>query len=86
MLVYSPAGRPQLTRPGAHQLGHFRANGSVETDAIRPAANVDLIAETAVLNYMALHDDVGRFAQVLPRQGLGAGAELDALVAFQPIR
>lgn len=86
MLVYDPAGRPALSRPEAHQLGFYRANGSVETAAMRPAGNVDLLAETVVLNYLALHDQVGRFDQVLPRQGLGSGAELDALVAFQPIR
>jgi hypothetical protein len=86
MLVYDPAGRPALARPEAAQLGHFRPNGSVEDRAARFAGNVDLLAETVVLNYLALHDEVARFAQVLPRHGLGAAAELDALVAFQPIR
>jgi hypothetical protein len=86
LLVYDPAGRPALARPEAAQLGYFRPNGSVEDRAARFAGNVDLLAETVVLNYLALHDEVARFAQVLPRHGLGAGAELDALVAFQPIR
>jgi hypothetical protein len=86
ILVYDPAGRPQLSRPDAAQLGYFRTSGSVETAATRVAENVDLLAESIVLNYMALHDDVGRFSQVLPSHGLGAGQDLDDLIAFQPIR
>lgn len=45
-----------------------------------------LLAESVVLNYLALHGEVGRFGQVLPGLTLGAGAELDSLVAFQAIR
>jgi hypothetical protein len=86
ILVYDPAGRPALTRPEANQIGHFRDNGSVETSSTRIASNVDLLAESVVLNYMALHDEVGRFDTVLPSHGLGMAADMDALVAFQPIR
>ena len=40
-----------------------------------------------MLNYLALHNEVGRLAEVLPSHGLGASAaEIDRLVAFQPIR
>lgn len=86
ILVYNPSGRPQLTSSNANQLGYFSSNGSVETTAIRPSNNVDLLAESIVLNYMALHDDVGRFEQILPDHGLGSGADLDSLIAFQAIR
>ncbi len=86
MLVYDPKGRPQLTAPDRAQLGYFRPNGSVETASTRIAGNVDLLAEAVVLNYMALHDDLGRFDQVLPGHGLGDVSARDALVAFQPIR
>jgi hypothetical protein len=85
MLVYDPAGQPQLTKPG-RQIGYYRPSGDVETNASRVSNNVNLLAEAIVLNFMALHDDVGRFAQVLPSQGLGSGAQLDALIGFQPIR
>jgi hypothetical protein len=85
MLVYSPGGRPALTRPEAAQIGHFRPNGSLETAATRVSQNVDLLAEAVVLNYLALHDELGRFDQVLPRHGLGDAASRDALTAFQPI-
>ncbi|MDJ0789039.1 MAG: general secretion pathway protein GspF [Myxococcota bacterium] len=86
MLVYDPAGRPQLTRPEAAQIGYYRENGSVETASTRIASNVELLCEAVVLNYMALHDDVGRFGEVLPNHGLGMAADMDELTAFQPIR
>ena len=85
MLVFDPAGRPQLTQPGA-QIGYYRSSGDVETNASRISNNVNLLAEAIVLNFMALHDDVGRFATALPSHGLGSGAQLDALIGFQPIR
>ena len=86
ILVYDPAGRPPLSRPSAGQLGWFRANGDLETGATRVSNNVDRLAEAIVLNYLALHDEVGRLAQVLPGHGLGSAAEIDSLVAFAPIR
>jgi hypothetical protein len=86
VLVYDPAGRPQLSRPSAGQLGWFRANGDLETGATRVSNNVDRLAEAIVLNYLALHDEVGRLSQVLPGHGLGSAAEIDSLVAFAPIR
>jgi hypothetical protein len=86
MLVYDPAGRPQLTSPTANQIGHFRASGSVETTANRVANSVTTLAESIVLNYLALHDEIGTIDLVLPGHGLGAGTELDTLIAFQPIR
>jgi hypothetical protein len=85
MLVYDPAGRPALTNPG-RQIGYYRSSGDVETNASRVSNNVNLLAEAIVLNFMALHDDVGRFSSALPMHGLGSGAQLDALIGFQPIR
>ncbi len=85
MLVYDPAGRPPLTNAG-RQIGYYRPSGDVETNASRISNNVNLLAEAIVLNFMALHDDVGRFASTLPTHGLGTGAQLDALIGFAPIR
>lgn len=85
MLVYNPAGLPQIVN-GNQQIGYFRASGSIETNATVISNNVDQLAEAVVLNYMALHNDVGRFSLVLPNHGLGAtAADLDALTAFAPI-
>ncbi|MCP5059964.1 MAG: twin-arginine translocation signal domain-containing protein [bacterium] len=86
LLVYDPNGRPQLRDPNSQQIGYYRPSGSVETGAVRIASNVDLLAEAVVLNYMALHDDLGRFDQVLPSHGLGSGGDRDALIGLQPIR
>jgi len=86
MLVYNPAGRPQLTSPSAQQIGYFRPSGSLETGATRISNNVDQLVEAVVLNYLALHNEAGRFTSVLPSHGLGSGAQIDAVTAFQPIR
>jgi len=85
VLVYSPTGRPQLSRAGANQIGYFRRTGSVETAATAVANNVALLAEAIVLNFMALHGTVGNFASVLPTHGLGSGPAFDNLIAFAPI-
>jgi hypothetical protein len=82
MLVFDPAGRPGLTAVG-NQVGRYRASGSVETNATPIADNVTALAEAAVLNYLALHGEVGRFATVLPGNTLGGSAAvLDPLTAF----
>ncbi len=86
ILVYDPAGPVQLSAPGQGQIGHFRMNGSVETGATRVANNVISLAEAIVLNYLALHNEVGTIDSVLPGHSLGSGAQLDQLVAFAPIR
>ena len=86
ILIYDPAGRPVLMTPTANQIGYFRDSGDVETSANRVADNVDVLAESIVLNYLALHDEVARIDTVLPGHGLGTGTDIDSLVAFQPIR
>jgi hypothetical protein len=88
MLVHDPrvAGqRPALTTATANQIGYYRPTGSVETASSAVANNVALLAEAAVLNYLALHNRVGDFASVLPMNGLGSGAAFQSLIAFQPI-
>ena len=91
-LVYNPAGRPQLFDGGGglpaarhQQLGFFTSDGSVNTASNPGANNVLLLVQMVLLNYLALHGEIGRFQQLFPEQGLGAGSALDALVAFQPI-
>ena len=37
------------------------------------------------MNYMALHGEQGRFAQVFPNHGLGGTALRDSITAFNPI-
>jgi hypothetical protein len=90
-LVFNPGSRPVTISPDpmgvagglGKQIGYYRADGSVETSS-HPGANaVNLLVETVVLNYMALHGQTGQFAAAIPGHGLGAN--LDALTAFAPI-
>ena len=90
-LVYNPGGRPQLlgatpaVQARHQQIGWFRADGSVETGGSPAANNVNLLVETVILNYMALHGEQGNFASVFPAHGLGNANLMDSLTAFQPI-
>jgi len=90
-LVYNPGGRPQLLDTGAggaarhQQIGYFRADASVETGSSPAANNVNLLVETVVLNYLALHGEQALFAQQFPRHGLGTSALQDSLIAFNPV-
>jgi hypothetical protein len=86
-LVYDPTARPELVRDARQQLGYFRDSGSLETGATRISNNVNLLAEAVVLNYLALHDEINRFPEVLPMHGLGDTlADYAGLIAFNNIR
>jgi len=89
-LVYNPTGRPQLLDgnggPERHQqIGWFQADGSVQNASTPAANNVNLLVETVILNYMALHGEQGLFPNVFPGHGLGNNQLRDSLTAFQPI-
>jgi hypothetical protein len=87
-LVFDPNAtveRPLLVDATRQQIGYFRTNGSNETSATRVSNNVVALAESIVLNYLALHDGLGTFATALPGHGLGTVTERETLVAFQPI-
>jgi ABC-type uncharacterized transport system ATPase component len=57
----------------------------VESSATPAANQVNLLVETVILNYMALHGEQGQFANLFPGNGLGNVALMDSLTAFQPI-
>ncbi|MFO7603301.1 MAG: hypothetical protein R6X06_05735 [Gammaproteobacteria bacterium] len=86
-LVYDPRRRPVLTDPARHQIGYYSAMGNVITTSSPCANNVNLLVETVVLNYMALHDQQNLFAtsSYFPNQGLGNSTMLDSLTAFAPL-
>jgi hypothetical protein len=90
-LVYNPGGRPQLLggtpeqQERHRQIGWFRPDGSVETASTPAANNVNLLAETVILNYMALHGEQGNFATLFQGHGLGGPSLRDSLTAFAPI-
>ena len=90
-LVYNPTGKPQLmgSTPAQNamhqQIGYMRSDASVETASAPSANNVNLLVETVLLNYMALHGEQNNFSSLVPGQGLGNTTMLDSLTAFQPI-
>ena len=54
--------------------------------ASHPGANaVNLLVETVILNYMALHGEQGQFATLFPNHGLGSTSLRDSLTAFGQI-
>jgi len=90
-LVYNPNGTPQLLgadleQQATHQqIGFMRRDGAVETAATPAANNVNLLVETIVLNYLALHGEQGNLSSVIPGHGLGNANLMDSLTAFSPI-
>ena len=93
ILVFKPGGRPVLFASGSdgltaaqhQQLGWFRSDASVETNATPAANNVNLLVETVILNYMALHGELGQFTSKFPNHGIGDNTMLDRMTAFEPI-
>jgi hypothetical protein len=91
-LVYSPpalGGRPSLLTSGSEarhqQIGYFSAGGDVVTSSSPAANNVNLLVQTVILNYMALHGQQGDFPRLFG-SALGTLPEaLDPLIAFAPI-
>ncbi|MBM0107403.1 hypothetical protein JM946_21905 [Steroidobacter sp. S1-65] len=84
-LVFSPTGRATLLEAGTpraarhQQLGYYTAGGDVVTSSSPAANNVNLLVETVLLNYMALHGDKGSYAGPL------GSANLDGSIAFESI-
>ncbi|HXV39639.1 MAG TPA: hypothetical protein VD701_01595 [Steroidobacteraceae bacterium] len=90
-LVYNPAGRAQFYTgdgrpPEQHQqIGWFRRDASVETSSTPAANNVNLLVETVLLKYLALHGEQGLFGSRFQGHGLGSATLQDSLIAFNPI-
>jgi hypothetical protein len=89
-LVFSPNGRPTLIGDGTaaaprhQQLGFYSAGGDVVTSSSPAANNVNLLVQTVILNYMALHGQSGAFNGIFGN-ALGTGTALDGMTAFNPI-
>ncbi len=86
-LVYNPAGRPVSIQ---RQIGHMNSDGNVVTTSSPAANNVNLLVNTVLLNYLALHDELGgagfeNFETLFANHGLGSAASLESLLAMEPI-
>jgi hypothetical protein len=87
MLVYSPNGQPQLTSPDKQQIGFFRPDGSVETNATEISNNPESLAEAVVANYIALHGEpLSNLDLAVPGHQIGSAAPVTDLIAFGSIR
>jgi hypothetical protein len=99
-LVYNPGGRPVLIGANPEeqaihqQIGYMRGSGDVETtssgDRPNPAANnVNLLVQTVMLNYMALHGEQSQFESMFTSRGLshglGSAGMMDRITSFEPI-
>ena len=97
-LVYNPNGRPELVggtpdEQAIHQqIGAMDAGGSVMRAATPAANNVNLLVNTIILNYMALHGEQGNFNNLLLdsngnpwNHGLGDFNLQRNMTAFEPI-
>ena len=90
-LVYNPGSRPVIVgatpeeQARHQQIGYMRASGDVETASSPAANNVNILVETVILNYMALHGEQGNFADLFPINGLGSASNWDNYIAFEPI-
>jgi len=89
-LVYDPRRRPVINTAGSvvdpalhQQLGWMSGSGDVVTTSSPAANNVEALVNMVVLNYMALHSEVGLFSTKFSNHGLGP--ELDRWVAFEPL-
>ena len=90
-MVYNPYGRAQLRgatpleQAQHQQIGRFDAGASVVRTATPAANNVNLLVNTVLLNYMALHGDEGQFENLFPTHGLGDVTSRDRLTAFETL-
>jgi hypothetical protein len=90
-MVYNPNGRATLRGVDAadqarhQQIGYMDGGASVQRAATPAANNVNLLVNTIILNYMALHGEEGQFATLFPNHGLGDATLRDRLTAFDRI-
>jgi hypothetical protein len=87
-MVFNPGGQAQLlgatpAEQALHQqIGYMDSGGSVQRAATPAANNVNLLVESVVLNYMALHGEQGQFGARFPTNGLGNATLQDRMTAF----
>jgi len=89
-LLYDPDARPESKSADPTtgiQIGYFRQDGSVETNASPAANNVNLLVNTVALNYMALHGEAefNRFNDEFLNNSLGSLDQQRALAVFEPL-
>jgi len=90
-LVFNPYGQAQLIggttgEQAVHQqIGYMDGGASVQRAATPAANNVNLLVNTVILNYMAMHGEQGNFDTLFLNHGLGNVTMKDSLTAFQTL-
>ena len=90
-LVFNPYGQAQLiggtpdVQAVHQQIGYMDAGASVQRASTPAANNVNLLVNTVILNYMALHGEQGNFGNLFLNHGLGDSTMQDSLTAFQTL-
>jgi hypothetical protein len=86
MLVYDPTQKPAAI---SNQIGSYNSDGTVNATGSVAANAVNLLAETIVLNYMALHGEEADFESKVWAsglgQGLGSASSYQNLIAFNKL-
>jgi hypothetical protein len=85
VLVHRPGGRPEMRSATRLQIGSYSLSGDVVTTSAPSANAVNLLVETVLLNYMALHGEEGNFPTLFPSHGLGGTALRDSLTMIAPV-
>ena len=85
VLVYKPTGKPEFRSDARKQIGSYSMGADVVTTATPGANAVNLLVETVILNYMALHGEEGNFPTLFPSQGLGSTTLRDSLTMIAPV-
>ncbi|OZG73538.1 general secretion pathway protein GspF [Hahella sp. CCB-MM4] len=81
ILVYNPSGVTSIR----NQLGYMTPEGNAATNGSPAANSVTQLVNTVILNYMALHDEIGNFSSIFGGADHGLGSDLNSLVGFEPI-
>jgi hypothetical protein len=90
-MVFNPYGRAQLlgatpAEQALHQqIGYMDSGASVQRAATPAANNVNLLVESVVLNYLALHGQQNQFGTRFPTNGLGNATLQDRMTAFDTL-
>ncbi len=89
-LVFDPRSQPILRPNVTGQIGYMRASGDVDISSSPAANNVNLLVNTVVLNYLALHSEShaafeAAYVGLTGGHGLGSAASLENLAMFQPL-
>lgn len=84
MLVYKKDGKAFLRERNKRQIGYYKSTGSVENTALLTSNSVINLSKAMVANYLALHGDEGKLADVVGEDPFRNN--LDKYLVFDKLR